>query len=466
MPSKTRPARPTSHSRFQEGSMNDRTSNAPPVHFLGNEENIPPTSYYDDVRQHQIPRKPLPVPAPTATIRAIRDEEMEDYVPILQQPVQQPQKEKTASKKSSRIFGQVWDGVFGMLSGKSSSSSANSNSSGRKKTPSMMSTASTATGTSARGRDSKELKLDELRARLQQNENKDSNTRPSKEDVMQSYQELVASGFFSSHAIQSTRHSRPGTAKSTTANAGSSPMKPAEQRPMSPPQWPLSTPSKKVNNHQLLHQHQPHALSPIPMTPGSTGSRGTKRAAATEDDDADQETAPRSGTKKLRKSASRDVSGAGPRLRSVSSRRILSRRSFSSAPSKGSPAPAPQALVTVAGPLMPQQQPNASPTKLTKRCPPPSTAGRPSIRAPLPIPGRSSSASQQPRNVSENVTSYVTSDLDTRVLRPRRSALTSTEARSVVPDAVRGIPGVPSIPPEFTYGEDREVGGPWRGLRR
>src|SRR5688572_18392954 len=149
MPSKTRQPRPTSQSRFQEGSMNDRTSAAPPVQFLENEENIPPASYYDNNAKHHqqsyyIPRKPVPVPAPTTTIRAIRDDEFDDYVP-------KPQpKDKTASKKSSRIFGQVWDGVFGMLSGKSANSNGGgSGNSGRKKTPSMMSTASTATGTSA-----------------------------------------------------------------------------------------------------------------------------------------------------------------------------------------------------------------------------------------------------------------------------------------------------------------------------
>ncbi|KAK0387980.1 hypothetical protein NLU13_4224 [Sarocladium strictum] len=457
MLSRIRQPGPQSRSRFQEGSMNDRASAAPPVQFLEKEENVPPSSYYDDVEYQQqryhIPRKPVRAQPHTATIRAVGDDEACDYI-------SKPQaKEKTASKKSSRIFGQVWDGVFGMLSGKSGSSNGSSNgNSGRKKTPSMMSTASTATSTSARGRNSKEFKVDELRARLQQN---DPANRPSKEDVLQSYQELVASGFFSSHAIQSTRHSRPGTAKSNT------PAPTGDQRPASPPQWPLSTPSKqRPSNHQLLQQHQPHTLSPIPMTPGSAGSRGTKRAAATEEDDDDQDPAPRSGSKKLRKSASRDVSGAGPRLRSVGSRRILSRRSFSGAPSKGQASHSPpQALVTVAGPL----QPTASPGKLTKRCPPPATTGRPSIRAPLPVPGRSSSSCHQAsrgRNVSENVAAYVASDLDTRVLRPRRSALTGAEIRSVVPDVHRGIPGVPAIPPEFTYGEDREVGGPWRGLRR
>jgi hypothetical protein len=35
----------------------------------------------------------------------------------------------------------------------------------------------------------------------------------------------------------------------------------------------------------------------------------------------------------------------------------------------------------------------------------------------------------------------------------------------IVPDANRGIPHVPAIPEKFTYGEDRENGGPWRGLR-
>ncbi|KAH8178333.1 hypothetical protein LIA77_03415 [Sarocladium implicatum] len=466
MPSKTRQSKPVSTSRFQEGSMNDRASAAPPVQFLTNDENIPPATYFEDLQpqcHRNIRRKPVPyTKAPTTTIRAIRDDESEESLPP-------KPKEKAAAKKSSRIFGQVWDGVFGILSGKSSSNS--SESSGRKKTPSMMSTASTATtGSKGATRDSKEVKLEDLRARLQQN---DSGTnRPSKEDVLQSYNELVASGFFSSHAIQSTRHSRPGTAKSTFAPP---PPFSAEARQTPPPQWPLSTPSKQQpqTNKQILQQHQPHVLSPIPMTPGSAGSRGRKRAADDDHDDNgyggddnDQSTTPRSASKKLRKSASRDVSGAGPRLRSVSSRRILSRRSFSGIASKITNAAtsppsqsSPQAVVTLRGPLLP----HTSPSKLTKR-PPPSTTGRPTVRAPLSVPGRSSSASY--KNQGGFHTSESAPNLDARVLRPRRSALTGTEARSVVPDVDMGIPGVPAIPPEFTYGEDRVVGGPWRGLRR
>lgn len=441
--------------------MNDRASAAPPVQFLTNDENVPPTTYFEDFQpqlHHNIKRKPVPsTKSTTTTIRAIRDDESEDLVP--------KPKEKTAAKKSSRIFGQVWDGVFGMLSGKGSESS------GRKKTPSMMSTASTATTGSTgnkSARDSKEVKLEDLRLKLQQNDSNSS--RPSKEDVLQSYNELVASGFFSSHAIQSTRHSRPGTAKSTAAPAPFS----GETRPTQPPQWPLSTPSKQQaqSKKQILQQHQPHVLSPIPMTPGSAGSRGKKRAAAEDHDDDgyggddhDQAATPRSASKKLRKSASRDVSGAGPRLRSVGSRRILSRRSFSGITSKltntASPSQqsSPQAVVTVRGPLLPQ----TSPSKLTKR-PPPSTTGRPTVRAPLPIPGRSSSASYRTQQGFD--AGDAGSHIDARVLRPRRSALTGTEARSVVPDVDMGIPGVPAIPPEFTYGEDRVVGGPWRGLRR
>jgi hypothetical protein len=53
--------------------------------------------------------------------------------------------------------------------------------------------------------------------------------------------------------------------------------------------------------------------------------------------------------------------------------------------------------------------------------------------------------------------------LNTRVLRMRKSA---NEGLSVAPDTNLGIPKVPAIPAKFTYGEDRENTGPWRGLRR
>ncbi len=79
-------------------------------------------------------------------------------------------------------------------------------------------------------------------------------------------------------------------------------------------------------------------------------------------------------------------------------------------------------------------------------------------------------ANYQPRHgvgrpTLRNVSSGNGEGGEMRVLRSQRSLDGRLAPLSVAPDANRGIPSVPAIPPKFTYGEDRDNGAPWRGLR-
>lgn len=346
--------------------MNDRASAVPPTHFL---------------EPSQIASLEAPVPLEkTGAVAAV--------VESPQKPPPAPTHQKPPSKRGN-LFGQVWDGVRGRLRFR---------------------------------KDPEEEKPAAATARRKP----DADERPTREDVMANYHQLVASGFFTSHAIQSSRQPGPPQRHPPPPPPhGAHPATAAE-----PPQWPLAP------HRAPPPPPEPAAVrpsSPVLRSPASASSRGTKRAAApasADDDDDDDALTPR----KLRKSASRDI--ALPKLRSIASRRaILGRRSFSTAGTAPTADSTPRGSVDAPRPR--------EPNKLTKRGPR------------LQVPERGASAR---RNVSEG--SRVPGA--TRVLRPRKSA----EPLSVKPDSNRGIPSVPQVPVKFTYGEDRENEGPWRGLRR
>lgn len=343
--------------------MNDRASAMPPVHFIGPEDRVS-----------------LDKSEAMATICTVVSEESAS--PPNQQPPPQP---PAVSKRGSKQFlGQVWDGVRERLRIKRDPAP-------EKKQPAAL----------------------------------PPDDRPSRDEIFANYQQLVASGFFSSHAIQSTR--QPGPTRPSTSTGG--PSSSAHPRPA--PQWPLPQPPLTPNRSR--------PSSPI-RSPASASSRGTKRAVEQDDDEDDDQL---KNHKKLRKTASATRDMAIPKLRS-SSRLAAARRSVSTAAAPA-PAPAPTRNVSAAAPR--------ETNKLTKR-----VLGR----LPLQVPDRASSAAR--RKVRETQRPVLDNNSQpARVLRPRRSA---AEPLRVRPDANRGIPSVPDIPAKFTYGEDRENDGPWRGLRR
>ncbi|KAJ4320068.1 hypothetical protein N0V84_006053 [Fusarium piperis] len=479
--------RALSASRFHEGSMNDRTSAAPPAQFLGPDE---------------IAALERPVPSSTRSQpRPVSDDWADKQV------------------KRGRLLGRVWDGVRGRLrfekDGEDERGSRRRERS-RKRDQSEQ-----------RGRE----RVREDRHREEKPvEEPQRDEMPSREEILANYHHLMASGFFSSHAIQSTRQPPPGSSQSSAHSSSHSsvqpptpassasilealsraptpqnlaPRAPASRAPTpraptpraSTPTANPTSPSRSRHfhkNHSPQHDPQaatyeelvacgffsppapaavppptpkgaapaptvptgrnsrdylqlPHstrkssrsrsvtpsasrAPSPI-QSPASASSRGTKRAAVEstsdeEDDDAARD--PPTPNKKLRKSASRDI--ALPKLRNVASRRaILSRRS-------------------VSGPHGSSKEHNTLARRVLGRLP--GGNGRSSFDSP---DRRTEAAS---RRSADDYRQPLQEVQYSRVLRSRRSA---AEALHVVPNANRGIPKVPNIPEKFTiYDEDAE----------
>lgn len=308
-----------------------------------------------------------------------------------------------------------------------------------------------------------------------------STDRPTREEAMTNYHQLVASGFFSAHAIQSTRQPGPtitatppsrregqGSQQNLHLDEGRDQDHQQQDCSKLAPPWPLA--------HALLTPGNTRPSSPI-CSPTSASSRGTKRMAGNDFDDDDGSKSIRNSNdyegekrgeatatleestpmRKIRKIASRDF--AFPKLRSVTSRRnLLSRRSVSA--TVASPLASPPAN-NGNNTTVPPREPN----KLTKR-PPVSyfAAARGSLDGPRRTASTSSRSSTDGRSANVSVSnsqSHATRAAGVltsgRVLRARHSL----EALCVVPDANRGIPRVPAIPAKFAFSpEDRENAQP------
>lgn len=372
--------------------MNDRASAAPPVQFIGPESFLDvnnPSALRTQPSARALRTKPsagIVKPSVVSTIRPVGAEDQQ------KSEAKPSQKTQNGTKRGSKqLLGQVWDGMMERFRIKKDTTPA----------PTANDTAKKSV----------------------------SDDRPSKEEVHANYHQLVASGFFSSHAIQSTRQPGPAAQRPSTSQANG----PAPQWPL--PQLPL-TPNKCRPG------------SPI-KSPTSASSRGTKRAKDDGSDEDDED----AQVKKLRKTVSTPRDLAIPKRRSSS--RLAGKRTFSNHNFSSTQHQAPQGNA------------GREPNKLTKRV---------LNRLPLSIPDRGSSTAAR-RNVSDMIppAAPIHEDGTKRTLRPRRSAADiggtaqaslKSGALRVRPNANRGIPSVPGIPAKFTYGEDRENDGPWRGLRR
>lgn len=423
-------------SRFCEGSMNDRTSAAPPVRFLGP----------DDLAA-------LEQPVPVRSSQDLSQTTTTTTAAAAARP----------RKTGSRLFGQVWEGVRGKLR-------LRRDDHGESKTAAAISAATTTTAVTnvtavaeeppimiytdpserdgppaSRTRSKLAPPLPSAPIDIPTASRPATATdfafagfqsaRPSKDEVLASYQQLMAGGFFQAHAIHASRTCLQGPALATSVPSSSMSMvgmRPATAHQTSPPpQWPLASP----------HQAQVHS-------PTSVSSRGTKRAAAVDsdndsvcgdaDDDDEEENNPENGNKenqapahhntlreafstqpkkRLRRLASRE-SIFMPKIRSSSTRRSLS-SSHALPPSSSS-----------TGNKLQKRRPSAIHKVLDQQ--------------------------PRPRHVSDGGGSA-------RVLRGKTGEVYAS--MRVVPDEERGIPSVPAIPAHFTYGEDRQSNGPWRGLR-
>ncbi|KAJ3470291.1 hypothetical protein MRS44_000390 [Fusarium solani] len=479
--------RALSASRFHEGSMNDRTSAAPPAQFMGPDE----IAALERPGSSSVRSQPRPV----------SDDWADKQV------------------KQKRLLGQVWDGVRGRLRFKKDGEDERGS---RRRERSRKRDHSEQRG---RQRDRDDKSREEKPVEEPQRDE-----MPSREEILANYHHLMASGFFSSHAIQSTRQPPPGSSQSSAQSSSHSsvqsptpassasilealsraptpqnlaPRPPVSRvptprahtpRPPTPTTNPTS-PSKPRHfhrNHSPQHDPQaatyeelvacgffsppapaavppptPKGAAPAPtvptgrnsrdylqlpqptrkssrsrsvtpsasrshspiQSPASASSRGTKRAAVdstSDDEDDDAARDPPTPNKKLRKSASRDI--AIPKLRNVASRRaILSRRS-------------------VSGPHGSSKERNTLARRVLGHLP--GANGRSSFDSP---DRRTEAASRRSADVPRQPLQEVQ---HTRVLRSRRSA---AEALRVAPNANRGIPKVPNIPEKFTiYDEDAE----------
>lgn len=437
--------------RFQEGSMNDRVSAAPPLQFLGPQE-----------------REALEMPAQVqfeGIATGAGKPSTSDERPS------QPQTQTLSRKGGKMLLGQVWEGMRGRLrlgrdgdrDTKKRSHNHNFISNHYNDLVAPATTSTTATTVSAMAGSCGKG---------------DDGERPTREEVFESYQHLVASGFFSSHAIYSTRQPgpRPSTSHETRRHGnmgGTRTIGEAPQWPLAP--YPVRTPKMAKDAKRAT------AASPVCSPVSASSSRGTKRAVEEDNDtilsdnDADADDADENGDdastlahrflpKRLRKAAARDISL--PRLRSVASRknmRAAARRSISTGAhyldsSQTATHKESNKLIkrTPLGPFA-QELLQQSKSRQQDRD---QTQTRGSLDSGVPS-GR--------RNVSETGSVGVAGrkirkPISLRNLRGRHNA--GAEPLSVIPDAKSGIPSVPAIPVKFTYGEDRENGEPWRGLRR
>ena len=342
------PSAQRAQSRFLEGSMNDRASAMPPPNFLGPEEAT--------IYEQQFYEKRASTASQSSSSSS-------------QQQLQQQQRRpgtaigEVSKRGSTGFFAPLWDGMREKLS-LTRSRSSNS-----------ITTTSTASKAEDRG---KENRISAPFPLLQQQDAASSGKPPSREEIMQNYQNLVASGFFSSHAIQSTRQPPPGQQRPQTANRNSAPANhsfaqrlaaqemPAPDRapppvPMSPPKiqttyspfppptrpapTPFAIPYAATRQASFEPSSLPTPTSSRPSVDYDTmpsPNRGTKRShAAVEVANTEaSETGARKLAKKLRKSASRvsvDLSLAKTRSRPSTATSVTGSASWCCATTRGRP---------------------------------------------------------------------------------------------------------------------------------
>ncbi|KAI0402146.1 hypothetical protein F4802DRAFT_385743 [Xylaria palmicola] len=196
-------------SRFQEGSMNDRTSAAPPVQFLDPEKLREfETQFFPEPPRLREACRERPVSA-SAQLQAT----MTDRHIGLPEAQQDSQQRTVTHKKSMSFFGRVRDALFHRGGGQHGQFLKHDEV--RRKHTSLQEPLQHPPAPPPPPRP------DHLRAGRTQSEMTIAQMfpnptggadRPTREEVMASYNQLVASGFFQSHAIQSTRHAAPTAA--------------------------------------------------------------------------------------------------------------------------------------------------------------------------------------------------------------------------------------------------------------
>jgi hypothetical protein len=441
--------------------MNDRVSAVPPEHFLGpGELEALERPLELELEKHQLNLR---------NARRSQDTQRQLQLWLSQAPSIAPSVAPSTSTSSPRkgMLGKVWDGVRGRLQLKKETPSPEQPKKKADPPPKKPSTANI------------------------------YDDRPTREEALASYHLLVESGFFTSHAIQSTRQppppgfvkQRPATSHqmlNVPTNLSTPPRVPhALQDPTSlppPPKLPLNSTPKTPKTPRSTRSNR---TSLGAMTTASVDSRGTKRTVndstnnndilihQDERDDRDERSKPeipREARKKIRKSTSKDFTI--PVLRTVKSHRKLVAGRSSRRKSQGNAG-----LTPVVIHHYHSHSASSRDSKHSKRSSHLLCAASPSSAGSSPRSSIDSTSSWREGGDSVyKVQAIGSGSKSSRALRPRKPAAKASasnkadadpaEALKVVPNANRGIPGVPSIPAKYTFGEDRENGQVWRGLRR
>ncbi|CAJ2511552.1 Uu.00g071770.m01.CDS01 [Anthostomella pinea] len=209
-------------SRFQEGSMNDRISNVPPVQFLGDEQ----LKEYEKQFYNEPLRKATT--AATAILhrearRQRRDRPLSASAqlqsPVSSRvPVSQTDDQPLQHKRSTGFFGRVRDALFNRGGPPAPAQKLQQEEDEVRRKHSSLQEPVQAPSSSMppppRPDFLQRSPKSQSETNIPQLPNFGGSDRPSRDDVMASYQELMARGFFQSHAIQSTRHAGPSARRS------------------------------------------------------------------------------------------------------------------------------------------------------------------------------------------------------------------------------------------------------------
>ncbi|KAK4107175.1 hypothetical protein N656DRAFT_525611 [Canariomyces notabilis] len=347
-------------SRFVEGSMNDRVSAAPPPGFLGPEMTSANASeeaenwerrYYPPSSSSNNHNNTLRRPRSSAgwSVRNLNTKKGGGGGGFFLAPLWDGVREKLnlrAAKSSGSIGKMMMMGTSGSVGVENGNGSGNGHGNGN----------------------GKAVKGEVQRQGTAPAAGIDEEKYPSREEVMESYKNLVASGFFETHAIRGGRHP-PRTGPAVQGTPAPAPANKSFADHMAAHQQQLQQPQQAALASALSSPERPTASiqtcpPPLPLPPRissqrgrqsrypplSSPQRGTKRGASL-DMAADAETATRKLVKKLRHSASRmsnelmwssnhTHTAAAPRLSTSSSRPALFSSSSNAAPPSDTISPA------------------------------------------------------------------------------------------------------------------------------
>ncbi|CAI0650691.1 unnamed protein product [Colletotrichum noveboracense] len=441
------------NSRFVEGSMNDRTSAAPPPNFLGPEDSTEIArrfrmDFYVEAPDAGVlsPPKPQHHKSSQSLLSSQNHHQQQQHPSVNQPTVTYGEVKRPASSASSHVAKKgFWGGLREKLS------FVRDKDRGAKR-PLSLDGKLLATGGGAGGFGSANAVPAPTLA--------NGAGMPSREEIMASYQQLMKDGFFDAHAIRSTRQPPPpNIAPSSTMYSTKPPVDKKSFAERMSGQWPLPPTQDEVE----------------PLPDSRDGNR--KRGFGFEDEEE------MSAVKKLRKSASRiSVDLSLPGLRKPRSHMHSHSESMAPPPPPNYAAPPPPPN------YMPPPPPRSgvfvrrsfsnsarASNKLAKHAPSASYSGPmdTDFAPPNPLYAASTRSSI---DSNDSRRSFVESARAWTSRGIRRAA----EPLGLRPNSNHGVPSVPCVPEQYkSHGgfgfegenhnsipvQERELPGRWRGMR-